>query len=80
MFKIKQLQDDHNQHIVAIERNGELRCYFRDASLHACGNVVATLNRDITRHGEDVIGDINAMPLIVRRTAKSGRTVYAVKA
>lgn len=74
-MKIRQVQDSRNQHIVAIELNGELRSFFTDSSLHTCGAVINTLRRDIARHGESVL-EFSSLPLIAVRKAKSGRKVF----
>jgi hypothetical protein len=76
-MKIRQITDSTNQHIVALEKNGELRCYFKYSSLHTAQAVADTLRRDIARHGDDVV-TFETLPLIARRIAKSGRTVYDV--
>lgn len=76
-MKIRQITDSRNQHIIAIEKDGELRCYFKNHSLHTAGAVIETLGRDIARHGETIV-DFNALPKITSRTAKTGRTIYDV--
>lgn len=76
-MKIRQITDSRNQHIVAIEKGGELRCYFKNSSLHTAGAALNSLRRDIANHGETVV-EFNALPKITSRIAKSGRTIYEV--
>ena len=78
-MKIRQIIDSRNQKIVAVEKDGELRCYFKDASLHAAGVALATLRRDIDNHGEGVV-KFSTLPAISVRVARSGRKVYDVEA
>lgn len=76
-MKIRQIKDSRNQHIVAIERDGELYCWFANASMHIVDVAFAALRRDLARHGEEVV-DLAALRRITRRTARSGRIVYDV--
>ncbi|MBI2306110.1 MAG: hypothetical protein HYU78_02295 [Rhodocyclales bacterium] len=76
-MKVRQITDSRNQHLVAVEHNGELRCYFKDSSSHTASVAFETVKRDIARHGESVVG-FAELPLIVSRTAKTGRTIYDV--
>ena len=76
-MKIRQITDSRNQHIVAIEKDGELRCYFKNSSLHTAGATPSSLRRDIANHGETVI-EFNTLPKITSRIAKTGRTIYDV--
>lgn len=76
-MKIRQITDSRNQHIVAIEKDGDLRCYFTNASLHTACATFASLRRDIANHGESVV-EFDNLPKITRRTAKSGRTIYDI--
>ena len=76
-MKIRQITDSRNQHIVAIEKDGELRCYFKNSSLHTAGATLSSLRRDIANHGETVI-EFNTLPTITSRIAKTGRTIYDV--
>lgn len=76
-MKVRQITDSRNQHIVAVEHNGELRCFFKNSSLHTAQVAFDNLRRDIARHGESV-AEFDALPKISVRTAKSGRTVYDV--
>ena len=78
-MKIKQVQDSRNQHIVAIEHNGEFRCFFTDSSLHTAGVAFENLRRDIARHGESVV-DFDSLPKLTSRAGKSGRTIYDIEA
>lgn len=76
-MKIHQIKDFRNQHVVAIENDGEFRCFFRDSSLHAAQVAYDNLHRDIARHGKSVVG-FGALPIISVRVAKSGRKIYGV--
>ena len=76
-MKVSQIQDSRNQHIVAIENNGELRCYSKFHSAAVISATKSTLLRDIARHGETVV-DFASLPLIETRIAKSGRRIYDV--
>lgn len=76
-MKIRQIQDSRNQHLVAIEHDGELRCYSKNSSLHTAGATLSSLRRDIANHGETVV-EFNTLPKITSRIAKSGRTIYDV--
>lgn len=76
-MKVRQITDSRNQHIVAVEHNGELRCFFHNSSLHTTKVAFDNLRRDIARHGESVT-EFETLPKIVSRTAKSGRMVYDV--
>lgn len=76
-MKIRQITDSRNQHIVAIEKDGELRCYFKNSSLHTACAVFSSLRRDIANHGETAV-EFDALPKITSRIAKTGRTVYDV--
>ena len=77
-MEIKQVQDSRNQHIVAVEHNGEFRCFFTDASLHTAGVALENLRRDIARHGESVVG-FDSLPKLTSRTGKSGRAIYDIE-
>jgi hypothetical protein len=76
-MKIRQITDSHNQHIVALEKDGELRCYFKNSSLHAAGVALSSLRRDIANHGETVV-EFDALPKITSRIAKTGRVIFDV--
>ena len=76
-MKIRQITDFRNQHIVAIEKDSELRCYFKNSSLHTAGTALSSLRRDIANHGETVV-EFNTLPQITSRIAKTGRTIYDV--
>lgn len=76
-MEVRQIQDSRNQHIVAIEKNGELRCYSKFHSAAVISATKASLVRDIARHGETVV-DFASLPLIDTRIAKSGRRIYDV--
>lgn len=76
-MKIRQITDSFNQHIVAIEKDSELRCFFKFHSLHTCNVAYDNLRRDIARHGESVI-KFESFPKITSRIAKSGRIIYDV--
>ncbi len=74
-MKIKQVQDSSNQHIVAVEHNGEFRCFFADSSLHTAGVAFENLRRDIARHGESVV-EFDTLKKLAVRTGKSGCVIY----
>lgn len=74
-MKIRQIKDSKNQHIVAIERGDELRCFFKNSSLHTAQVAFDNLCRDIARHGESV-AEFDTLPIISVRIAKSGRRIY----
>jgi hypothetical protein len=74
-MKIRQIQTETNQHVVAIEKDGDLRCYFVNSSIQTAGATIDSLRRDIANHGESVI-EFSALPLIASRTSKSGKTLY----
>ncbi len=76
-MKIHQITDSHNQHIVAIEKGEELRCFFKHYSLHIAQVAFDNLRRDLARHGESVV-EFEKLPKISSRTANSGRTVRDV--
>ena len=57
-MKIRQITDSRNQHIVAIEKDGELRCYFKNSSLHTAGATLSSLRRDIANH--EVLAEVAA--------------------
>jgi len=76
-MKVRQIQTENNQHVVAIEKDGEIRCYFENASLQTAGATLESLRRDIANHGETVV-DFTSLPLVSSRTAKSGKTMYSV--
>ena len=76
-MKIRQITDSRNQHIVAIEKDGELRCYFKNSSLHTAGAALSILHRNIFNHGETVV-EFDTLPKITSRIAKTGRTIYDV--
>ena len=77
IMEIRQVTDSRNQHIVAIEKDGELRCFFRSSASHTAAVALNNLNIDIFRHGESVV-KFDELPLINKRIAKSGRTIYDV--
>ena len=72
-MKIKQIQDIQGQHLVALEHDGQLRCWFRNDSLHAAGVARENLLRDM----DSVKWEF--LPLIRVTTAKSGRKLYEVE-
>lgn len=77
-MKVHQITDSRNQHIVAIEKEGELRCFFKNHSMHTAGIAFNNLRRDIARHSESFI-KFDTLPKIASRIAKkSGRTVYDI--
>ena len=57
--------------------DGELRCYFKNSSLHTAGAALSSLRRDIANHGETVV-EFNTLPQITSRIANTGRTIYDV--
>ena len=71
-MKIRQLQDTQGQYLVALEHKGQLRCWFRNDSLHAAGVARDNLLRDMDSVAFD------SLPLIHTKTAKSGRKLYEV--
>lgn len=76
-MKLSQLQTENNQHVVAVEKDGVLRCYFENSSLHTCGVTLQSLRNDIANHGESVVG-FDALPLIAQRTTKAGKMAFTV--
>ena len=76
-MKIRQITDSRNQHIVAIEKDGDLRCYFKNHSIHTAGEALSSLRRDIANHGESVV-NFAALPPVWVRMAKSVRRIYVV--
>ena len=76
-MKIHQITDSRNQHIVAVEKDGEQRCYFKNSSMHTAGAALSSLRRDIANHGETVV-KFDTLPKITGRIARTGRTIYDV--
>ena len=63
---------------VAVEQDQETRCYFKYSS-QTCCVALQNLNRDIARHGQEVI-NFDELPVVTSRIAKSGRKVYELAA
>lgn len=77
-MKIRQIKDSMNQHVIAIEKNDKLRCFFKNYSMHAAQVASDSLRRDIARHGESVV-DFETLPAIYIRVSKAGKTIYDVE-
>lgn len=78
-MKIRQIQDSQNQHVVAVELNGELRCYMQHASSHVISVTAETLSRDIARHGNSIV-QFDTLPKITCRKSQGGKDIFDVAA
>jgi len=78
-MKVQQVQDSRNQHIVAVNRDGDMRCFFIDSSSHTASVAAENLRRDIARHGDAVL-DFAALPKLRSRVAASGRVIFDLRA
>jgi hypothetical protein len=78
IMKIRQVQDENNQHIVAVEKDGEMRCFFRWHTLAAASLAYQNLLRDIARHGEEVVKFDALLPITFRISKRSGKKIYMV--
>lgn len=64
-------RDSNNQHIVAIEYNGEIRCYFKHHSWQVALSACNSLNRDIQRNTDTWFMNIfQELPAITVRASK----------
>lgn len=79
-MKIVQIQDSRNQHIVAVEHDGELRCLHRFHDAAAISQICHTVERDLVRVGEaPFIAEFPSLVPILPRIAKgSGRKVFDI--
>lgn len=79
-MRIKQIQDINYQHVVAVERDGVLRCYHRCDSLQLSCRIKADLESTIRAHGGDTefVG-YSSLPRVIERESKRGRPMYEVE-